>query len=79
MSKQALRTFAAILTAAAMITSSFTLTASAAQTDEPSGAAVSVQTSGEKEGNFSYYIDDDETVTITKYYGKDTDVTIPVK
>ena len=50
----------------------------AAETDEPSGAVLSVETSYETFGDYGYSVNDDgKTVTITEYTGSDANVTIP--
>ena len=77
MQKRALRAFAALLTATAMVTSSSALSASAAQTDEMSGEAMSVETSREIEGDFSYDVLHDGMIVIDEYDGSETEVTIP--
>ena len=78
MSKRYIRAVSALAVAASMLTSGFALTAGAQVLGaEPSQAATTATQSGDTFGDYEYTVDYGETVSITKYNGSDTEVTIP--
>ena len=79
MKRSKLRALTAVITAAAMLSGSFALTAGAAQTDEPlSGGEVCVEQSRDIAGDFECIVDNSRGMaSIVRYIGSDSDVWIP--